>query len=1059
VNQRFSFDDIGFSLDNSKLFIYSGEMHHYRVHPKLWKDRFIRMKRAFLNCTGAYFYWGAIEPREGEFNFNDYCDLEQYFKIAAEVGLFTIPRPGGYICAETENGGHPLWLSKKCNLFRSFDPAYISATENYYREINQIMKKFDIDNGTIAKTNIMYQVENEMFSRFVDGGNANYHLKLRDIVLQQYGDSVPIVTNENKDSRGTLVYDTIDHYPNAWDTTRNISIVKNMLKTQPNFPAFGMEIEGGWFSAFGKGNEDLGYSYRGHFPSEWTEFLVKQLIGAGMGGINYYMYHGGTNWGYLGSKYMTTTYDYGAPISEWGGLSDRYYVTKLIGGFLHSFGNLLSDMRPDEEFVMGTMDEITGNNPEIYSLVRSKERSAFIFLYNESQIDRQYHIVLNNPDVNEAMLEPLQKVGLPGRTSKIIPFQIPINPHVEITFSTLEPYLHCKISDSRDVILFHGISGESYHGLFNINGVGHTLTGNVQSEEDQFWYLTEDKHEVLVGIINTERAKHTWIIEKDDHQFPIISNIYLLYEYNSIDSNWNLEFHQPINKEVKVSLPWFDCPSDLTIDGQSIPILFDSEYGVAYIQYNPRMLLQQTLFMDYDFIQNTQAINLGDLEWNYRRESFGLKSDPILWKKWIFNQSNEDLDLNKKGYCIFRSVFDLHRDIDDNSKVFLHIPGIIDNAFVLVNDNFVGYVEQNGTFEISEHLSTLIDESSSSKKQEIIIVNERLGHYNHGHREDSGITGGVYLDFGSGALDDIETPRNKHLKSWCIKLTPEISYNDINENMKEVQPNFTPDDDDWDKIVIKPNLHSGIGWVQNWMTAIYHTNTFIPLDWNDKVISIEFERIRGRAWVFVNGKLIKNYAFRHEKSRTDNIESAGFDITKAMKFGQENSIAVVFYFKDIGDGIYNQVILRALDRYAGVNWEVREELDGQIEKWHKQALSAIDENWKKCIGIEDLPPNVDSMLWVKTSITFPISYDMWIPRYLELKNIPGKCIIWWNGTILGRYWDIGPQTKFYIPEPIIKTENEITILFIPLGKPLELVTAPLVKSYIVVKKAQWKLLE
>ncbi|XP_074296469.1 beta-galactosidase 8-like [Silene latifolia] len=53
---------------------------------------------------------------------------------------------------------------------------------------------------------------------------------------------------------------------------------------------------------------------------------------------NYYMYHGGTNFGHAaGGPFITTTYDYDAPIDEygivrppkWGYLRDVYKAIKL----------------------------------------------------------------------------------------------------------------------------------------------------------------------------------------------------------------------------------------------------------------------------------------------------------------------------------------------------------------------------------------------------------------------------------------------------------------------------------------------------------------------------------------------------------------------------------------------------------------------------------------------------------------------------------------------------------------------------------------------------------
>ena len=62
--------------------------------------------------------------------------------------------------------------------------------------------------------------------------------------------------------------------------------------------------------------------------------LTKYVIAQGIKGLNYYMLYGGTNFDYWAGKEKTTSYDYTAPISECGGLWEKYYAVKLIGDFL-----------------------------------------------------------------------------------------------------------------------------------------------------------------------------------------------------------------------------------------------------------------------------------------------------------------------------------------------------------------------------------------------------------------------------------------------------------------------------------------------------------------------------------------------------------------------------------------------------------------------------------------------------------------------------------------------------------------------------------------------------
>ncbi|MEW2251373.1 glycoside hydrolase family 35 protein [Streptomyces sp. NPDC006975] len=56
----------------------------------------------------------------------------------------------------------------------------------------------------------------------------------------------------------------------------------------------------------------------------------------------------------------------------------------------------------------------------------------------------------------------------------------------------------------------------------------------------------------------------------------------------------------------------------------------------------------------------------------------------------------------------------------------------------------------------------------------------------------------------------------------------------------------------------------------------------------------------------------------------------------------------------------------------------------------------------------------------------------------------GKGFAWVNGTLLGRYWHIGPQTTLYVPRPLLHAgENSVTVLELEhLGKHLALEAGP-----------------
>ena len=101
-----------FFLDNNEFKVYSGAIHYFRVMPEYWRDRLLKLKAMGLNVVETYVAWNVHEPKEGEFTFEGIADIERFIRIATELGLYVIVRPGPYICAEWDFGGFPAWLLK-----------------------------------------------------------------------------------------------------------------------------------------------------------------------------------------------------------------------------------------------------------------------------------------------------------------------------------------------------------------------------------------------------------------------------------------------------------------------------------------------------------------------------------------------------------------------------------------------------------------------------------------------------------------------------------------------------------------------------------------------------------------------------------------------------------------------------------------------------------------------------------------------------------------------------------------------------------------------------------
>eukprot|EP00249_Psilotum_nudum_P003433 c16817_g1_i2 orf=263-928(+) len=104
------------------------------------------------------------------------------------------------------------------------------------------------------------------------------------------------------------------------------SFTPNSLKK----PKMWTENWSGWFQSFGDPQP--------HRPVEDVAFSVARFFAKGGTFQNYYMYHGGTNFGRTaGGPFVTTTYDYDAPIDEygivrqpkWGHLKELHQAIKI----------------------------------------------------------------------------------------------------------------------------------------------------------------------------------------------------------------------------------------------------------------------------------------------------------------------------------------------------------------------------------------------------------------------------------------------------------------------------------------------------------------------------------------------------------------------------------------------------------------------------------------------------------------------------------------------------------------------------------------------------------
>lgn len=319
--------DSEFLLEGRPLKIISGSIHYFRSLPTTWEDKILKLKALGANTVETYVPWNLHEPRENQWNFEHNLDLEKFLTIAQEHNMFVIIRFGPYICAEHDFGGFPWWLIDKEGIqFRCDNEMYLTQVDKYLEKICGVIAPYLNHNGGNI---ILGQLENEYGSY----GNDKVYLSKLLKLIRKHDFDEPLITSDGSwDSMlecGTLfeegVYPTVnfgssadEHFDKLAEFTNNQS------------PLMCTEFWCGWFSSW---NDKKVIKTDPKQTAQELDAILKR------GSVNFYMFHGGTNFGANAGANQDktdgytpdiTSYDYDALLDERGNITPKYTECKQI---------------------------------------------------------------------------------------------------------------------------------------------------------------------------------------------------------------------------------------------------------------------------------------------------------------------------------------------------------------------------------------------------------------------------------------------------------------------------------------------------------------------------------------------------------------------------------------------------------------------------------------------------------------------------------------------------------------------------------------------------------
>lgn len=462
-------DNRSLRIDGEAWMPAMGEFHYSRYPAGEWREELLKMRAGGLEIVSTYVFWIHHEEIEGAWNWSGDRDLRRFVETAREIGLKVVVRCGPWCHGEVRNGGLPEWAVLRDWKLRSTDPRFLAAVRELYGLIaTQLHGLLWKDGGPV----IGIQLDNEYY------GPAEYLVALKRIA-QEVGLDVPLYTRTGWPPLTTPIRlgEIVPLYgvyaEGFWDraltsmpgqywagfqfsTLRtDAAIATDLLGKRAAhddadiaaYPYLTCEIGGGMMNS---------YHRRILIDPRDIEATTLVKIAGGSTLPGYYMYHGGTNpegqrttlmeaQDTLNTNYNdlpVKTYDFQAPLGEFGEVRPQYHRLRRLHSFLHDYGSdltakvaVLPDRRPT-----GKEDVTT-----LRWAVRSDGRSGFVFVNNHERgrtlplkTGVQFDLTLAR---GGRLTFPSEPVSVASDVMFIWPFNLDVGGLV-LHWATVEPFAH-----------------------------------------------------------------------------------------------------------------------------------------------------------------------------------------------------------------------------------------------------------------------------------------------------------------------------------------------------------------------------------------------------------------------------------------------------------------------------------------------------------------------------------------------------------------------------------------------------------------------------------------
>lgn len=551
------FNSYYMSIDGKPSIPIMGEVHFSRIPNAEWEEIILKIKAGGIDVIPTYVFWSMHEPVEGQFDFTGNLDVRRFVELCRKHDMNVIMRVGPFCHGEIRNGGIPDWLYGRPFQIRTNDPEYLKYVDRLYGQIaRQIEGLYYKDGGNI----IAIQLENELqhsaapWSFGYPGQKKEFTVADYDIDNTKIGVSVQEndiagadlgarhleTLREIARSKGMITpFYTVTGWGNAailpgesipvtsaypypfWSDGVEASpfyLFKD-IQAHPDYEP--VRYDGTRYPSFcaemGAGIQMI-WSRRPRVPAKAAEGLMLRSMGSGANGIGYYMYCGGTTpigrFGFYSDEPMGVpkmSYDFQAPIGEFGKTRDSYGALRLLHLFTADFGHKLAPMGvvlPEGYDKIAPEDATT-----LRWAVRKQGDSGFVFITNFQDhapraVISDVHLTLQLPDENIAI--PYggdSRLDIAPEANIILPFNFPMDA-ILLKSATAQPLCVIRNGATAHYFFFapEGVAPEYRFDLATIGGETKEVLRPAVGWDKTVALQAADGSRVLLTTLTREEA-------------------------------------------------------------------------------------------------------------------------------------------------------------------------------------------------------------------------------------------------------------------------------------------------------------------------------------------------------------------------------------------------------------------------------------------------------------------------------------------------------------------------------------------------------------------------